>query len=260
MDNITFESCAIRQCDTNNNIDNYAHFKRCHCHKYFAIISRNNLVDFEIYILNYFVDYVNNSSIKSKLSMIKYLFSHMIRHDRTDMMLLLINGLNFSFDDEANQKIISKMMINAIHKGNSQSVRFLIELGANVNALDSSKNTYLWYVCVSYYRDGKIMAKLFLDRGLDPNAHDYLSLACYSKQTKVAKLLIRFGSNISACAMTRVIFDKNEELIKLFLNHGANVEETAVYYHQHYGKSNHQLVSLLTDAGMDPITVAQMLA
>ena len=274
LTDLDFPICKTKRCAKYiKNVTNadYTHFATCHFTKYCDIILHNELVNFEKYILNFFVEYVNNSTddVKSKSCMIERLLCYMAEYARIEMMQLLMDSLNFRINDEDNQKIISNVIINSIdnddNDNNSKTIGFLIELGADINAnsnpnalaLDPSAETYLWHVCIRYKRNGHIIAKLLLEKGADPNTMDYLHLACESGQSKVAEILLQYGANVSAGAMASAISDRQEHVVKLMLNNGANIEETTSHFYEFYGKTDSKLIDLLLDAGMDPVTMAK---
>ena len=83
----------------------------------------------------------------------------------------------------------------ACHRGNIDTVKYLIEHEANVNALDDDKDTPLHWACCEGYVD---IVKYLIENGADLNAVNYdedtpISIA-YSKPSPAAIMVVEVMS------------------------------------------------------------------
>jgi len=79
-------------------------------------------------------------------------------------------------------------------------VKKLLDIGADVNATDQDGWTALMWACFS----GRLeMAKIFIQRGANPNAADFfqnntpLMLACARKHLEIVKILIKSDADVN---------------------------------------------------------------
>lgn len=125
-------------------------------------------------------------------------------------------------------------------KGNTEAVKLLLDLGADVNAPDEYGCTPLMTCCDLQYR---ALARLLLERGADPNVTDDIGNCALLRAidehdaAMVALLLANnadpnFRQPIGHCALVYAICNDNYAIAKLLLEHGAdpNDEEYILYY------------------------------
>jgi hypothetical protein len=121
---------------------------------------------------------------------------------------------------------------------NIETVKLLLDLGANVNATDNKGNTALMFAVQETTRSSNIeTVKLLLDRGADVNirsndGYTALMASVYSVNTtsniETVKLLLDRGADVnnrSDSGYTALIYAlniENIELIELLLDYGAN--------------------------------------
>ena len=152
-----------------------------------------------------------------------------------------------------------KVLVKAMREGNTDTVKLLLELGADINA----KNNYGWTALIYAARWGNTdTVKLLLELGADINAkNNYgwtaLIYAARWGNTDTVKLLLELGADINAknnYRWTALIYAARwgkTEIVKLLLDRKANIEAkdnhgwTALMIAARWGKT--EIVKLLLD-------------
>ncbi len=81
------------------------------------------------------------------------------------------------------------LLVNAAAFSNYDAVKYLVDLGAKIDAKDKYNKTALWYVCYGKFADLKVrinakeIAKLLLDKGASVNVISSDGVALYNKKT-----------------------------------------------------------------------------
>ncbi|MBQ3549891.1 MAG: ankyrin repeat domain-containing protein [Clostridia bacterium] len=86
-------------------------------------------------------------------------------------------------------KLNRTLLVNAAAFTNYDAVKFLVDLGADIDAKDINNKTALWYVCYDKYTDEGVIintrkiAKLLLDKGASVDVVSAAGVALYNNKT-----------------------------------------------------------------------------
>jgi ankyrin repeat protein len=143
------------------------------------------------------------------------------------------NGADINARNQLTQETALQM---AVLEGNSQSVRRLLELGANPNLEDSRGCPPLYNAITN---DNLEVARLLLEHGANPNAVEKVMgtppLLCITVDNKVElmTLLLKYGADPNAryprggaTALHLAAMKGHQEATELLLKHGANPNAT----------------------------------
>jgi len=125
----------------------------------------------------------------------------------TDIKKLIHEGVDISERDCFGR---TPLHIAANH-GNIQLIEFLVNLGANLNAIDNGGNTPLLQIdCFD-----NTVVKILLEYGANPNIENadgrtVLDLAYESNATDSAELLLKYGATSTIKPSDYGDYDKNE--------------------------------------------------
>jgi ankyrin repeat protein len=111
----------------------------------------------------------------------------------------------------------------AAWRGHLKCVQLLLDFGANIESIDSNKNSAL--VCACQAGRVEVVQEL-LSRGANPNAiaPEHPSMAGRSNE-EIIKLLLQYGADPNAKdVMSRMAWDGNFESIQVLLAYGAKVD------------------------------------
>lgn len=167
---------------------------------------------------------------------IKVTISHaykIISHNNLDMLKrILDDGFDVNCKDNRNVTLIHK----AAQFGSIELVKFLAENGADFSALDNDKWSVCHYACLN--KKSLELVKYLFESGFNFNCRAgnggtplllAIKFGCY----KIAKYLIKSGVDVNAadflgkttlhCTNYFRYLKKREKLIKLLLDHNANV-------------------------------------
>lgn len=134
-------------------------------------------------------------------------------------------------------KIINNGIIYATHSNNLEIFKFLIEMGADVNARDTNGKDVLTYAC-SFFDNNKMeVVNLLLDRGAKTFHYDqeYQNSPFYyavnHTSSTLLKFLLQYGVNMNMKGtinpVEHALSIGNLEAASLFIKNGANVGDAA---------------------------------
>ena len=159
------------------------------------------------------------------------LAQHAAEHGLSDILELLGGKDNFHFD-----KVIDggdTLLASAAGRGDVDSLRFLLQNGANVNAKNLSGDTALTAV-FQYHLERRLVletVKLLLSFGADINAENFrsetpLKLACLMNFDQAAELLLELGCKTrnedSYTPMHHAAEHNNGKLVEMLIQCGAD--------------------------------------
>lgn len=160
---------------------------------------------------------------------------------------------------------IDQQLIDAVKNKQNNQVKQLVAAGANVNVFDNEKQTPLYiaaeqgnFECVQY----------LLEHGADVNAMsgEYvpcsaLSIAAYQGHFDIMHFLLEHGANTQNenTLLLSSVRNGNLEIVRLLLEHGANpnvlnlqIAATPLIYALIHQPNNQALIKMLLDYGADP--------
>jgi|GEM_PF-6840273 len=164
------------------------------------------------------------------------------------------------------QENIATMLHNAIQAGNYPMVCSLVEGGADVHIKTRDGTSMLHLAAAQNSSD---IIALLVDAGIEVNITDShgrtpLQLAAERGQMDNVKYLLAHGAKPDygktdsrfPNALQTAVKNKNIELVKLFIEHGANVhvktrDGFSMLHLAVAGKNNNEIISLLLDAGVE---------
>ena len=117
-----------------------------------------------------------------------------------------------SLNEAEDQEELNNMFLDAVRKRNIENVKELLDMGAQIDAVNKYGRTPLLYAALNGHTD---IVKLLLDRGAEVDARDEegwapLHYAALNGHTDIVRLLILRGADpLNA-------FDSPEEIIKFF--------------------------------------------
>ena len=159
---------------------------------------------------------------------------------------------------------IDKQLLLAVRKSQNKKVKQLVEAGANVNVFDKEKQTPLHiateqgnFECVQY----------LVEHGADVNAisekytpRSVLLIAEMKEQVAIVRFLLEHGADIkNGDFLLSSVRNGNLEIVRLLLEHGANpnvlnlqIAATPLIYALIHQPNNQALIKMLLDYGADP--------
>lgn len=166
----------------------------------------------------------------------------------------------------------SKLLIEAVKRGDMKEVRKLIEAGeVDVNFVTTYKITYdrpsghaydLHFETPLYmalYKFDYSMAKYLLENGADPNRFTYRKIYDYKEGGRTKSILESLIISTSATGIHAGEDDKLIEFIELMLDHGLDINfyqgsplATTVYFHDKKKYNRLKLIRFLLRKGADP--------
>jgi ankyrin repeat protein len=122
-------------------------------------------------------------------------------------------------------------LIDAAARGYSETVRALLEKGAEVDGHDNAGRTALMEAAFGGYTD---TARLLLEKGANVNAMDDegwspLFFAAFSRRSDTARFLLEQGADVNAknkyddCALIHAAYGGDTETVKVLLGHQAEI-------------------------------------
>ncbi len=158
------------------------------------------------------------------------------------------------------QPELDKMLLMAVFKGDAEQIGRSIKGGANINAY-SDGNTMLMYAVG--WGKGESVRKL-LQEGADPNLLSYnketaLVWAVYMERSDIAKILIEEGKGLDIDARTdggvtalmiACLSEKNIDIVRLLLSRGADptLKDDKGIGTSVYASNNKEALGLINDA------------
>lgn len=148
-----------------------------------------------------------------------------------------------------------------VERGDYDKVSYLLEQGCNVNALDSSGKSALYF---AIERGNEALAQLLLGKGANPNLRDIgkLPVLFYAIEHGLdgtVRSLIRFGANVEAkdrsgnTTLHAAVMCNSHSIVQLLLEYEVNINkkndvgQTPLYLAVRQGSS--QIVQLLLENG-----------
>ena len=139
-------------------------------------------------------------------------------------------------------------LINAAAQGHAKIVRSLITAGADVHIRNWERGA----LCAAIYHHHPEAAQILLAAGATLNLAE---AADCGDMERVRQLLAEGVSPDEDAAITRAAYSNHEDIVRLLLESGANVnatdalDNTALHHAVHWGRTG--IVRLLLDAGAD---------
>ena len=152
------------------------------------------------------------------------------------------NGAYFSNNGATEAQPESKLLADAVEKGDAAQVSRLLDTGSNPNAVDkagyATANSALMTAAANNRLD---VARLLLDRGADVNLHNYsgrtaLYEAVSKERSEMVRLLVHRGADVNAAysGLTPLGLAKN----------GLDIPQSAMGH-----KRLREIIQVLKDAG-----------
>ena len=122
-------------------------------------------------------------------------------------------------------------LIDAAARGYSETVRALLDKGAEVDGRDNAGRTALMEAAFGGYTD---TARLLLEKGANINAADHegwgpLFFAAFSRRADTVRFLLEKGAEVNAknkyddCALIQAAYGGDTETVKVLLEHHADI-------------------------------------
>jgi ankyrin repeat protein len=106
--------------------------------------------------------------------------------------------------------------------GDLKSVKVWIDSGAPLNKPSAKKTKHQSPLQIAIDKGFLTLTEVLLDGGADPKADEALKLAVRRGRTDIAKLLLDRGANVSEVSFWEVCYNNNVEMVRLFLDRGAD--------------------------------------
>ncbi|ORX83059.1 ankyrin [Anaeromyces robustus] len=196
-------------------------------------------------VMKYLIDY--KADIKAVNDKIKVIDS-VIDYNKLDILDCLVNkNLNINSQDEVGHT----PLIYAIHRGNFNIIKYLIEHGADIQIVNRKIETLKTIIDRGQLNilDYLINKKLDIN-SKDKEGHTLLAYAIKSRKIEVIKYLIDHGANLRninqkvKLIKESVIFWNELEILKYLVKHHLNIHQkdengnTLLHYAIEYKKSN----------------------
>lgn len=121
----------------------------------------------------------------------------------------------------------------ACYKNDTNTIKYLIANGEDVNREDCYGQTYLYWECLKYNINMETI-KCLVEHGIDVNKQNNLGknslhIACYRDKTELAKYLVANGADVNIqnkygdTSLHIAFMQNNIELIKYLVDNGADV-------------------------------------
>lgn len=199
---------------------------------YYAVKNNQNevlktLLYWECYEDNFFASDMDGTlahiaSKMGKTELLKSLFAFNIEHE-----------IDFKCDLETPDRFGLTLLMCAIISGNFETVKYLVELGAKINARDDERQTPFLHAC-NYCGDNIEILQYLLDHGADMNAVDAfgfsaLSDLCDAGSAKGLEFVLNRGADVNTrnrfgtTPLLKVSEINNPEIIRILLEHNADV-------------------------------------
>jgi len=145
-----------------------------------------------------------------------------------------ISRFRFTFPELAEINERNTALIAAAENGDAESVRLLLDAGADMNATNNDGDTALILAAVQGHAE---IVRLLLDRGANVEATDsdgYTAfiVAAASSHAEIVRLLLDRGADINATnhdgntSLIEAAQNGYADIVRLLLDRGANVEAT----------------------------------
>ncbi|MBV8801415.1 MAG: ankyrin repeat domain-containing protein, partial [Gammaproteobacteria bacterium] len=146
-----------------------------------------------------------------------------IEKGHADVIKLLLEG-NFGYDKNMRLEYNHTLLTEAIQKGQVNGAKALIEMGADVNLLNSFGMNALYYAVDKNFYDIVVM---LLKAKANPNILSVfdktpLDIAVKENYTHIARELLRAGAIITPSALLSAVKNNHLELIKLLITYNAD--------------------------------------
>ena len=150
-----------------------------------------------------------------------------------DVKEAVANGAKIESKNSEPGRLRATALMTACYGGHFDIAKFLIEKGANVNALATDNSTALIWSCSEGYYE---VAKLLIEHDADINAFNLedespITTAIEYSRVDIVKLLLESGVTINNklengdTILIHAIKSRNNDIVKLVLDHDLNINE-----------------------------------
>ncbi|XP_057325253.1 putative ankyrin repeat protein RF_0381 [Microplitis mediator] len=124
--------------------------------------------------------------------------------------ILVNHGADVNALDESTAENKQSLLHKAVKHRRVDLIQFLIDNGADLDAVDSTGVTPIFYSIKEYFPSRLLTLTLLLDAGADVNSKDLkgrtpLHLACKYRRVDEAKILLKFGADINALSNNKYL-------------------------------------------------------
>ena len=182
---------------------------------------------------------VNNININSEPPMIQLVSVYEDEEFEIVLAELLLKG---GADVNHNREDGRNLLHNACTYSNLAAIKFLIDNGASINAIDEDGNTPFHLIDHGYYTEGPLVeiAKLFLDKGMDINVknNDGHTLLFTTNDFDLVSFLVENGAD------TSMVDNKGQNILHFKVNDNflnTNIEE----YIEHMDENQMKIIFIL---------------
>ena len=181
--------------------------------------------------------------------------------------LAMIKALveQYHFDVNQTDGAGTSPLMLAVKRGNLDVAKYLVDRGANVNAVDNEGHNALFYLYKDYEPDKQLLQYL-IEQGINVNQLDYSGKNVLFYATKHIDLLLKAGADVTVVANDATTVLTNYSLsfsdFKLLIQHGADPSKYAEKLLRWWLADNHSrevdekdiMLYLIKNYSLDPNT------